>query len=283
MAQVKLWSMEHRLEIARNKIQKLMKKNNGTIINLCVSPGLPAFWKKVVEAGVGVMLELVHPYSNIIIAPAFGGFQQLLQAVPPFGTLPHDEYTRFISIFRHIVPDDVYMMGLPEEGLVALYQDPLSDDYLLAMSRAGLDQIHLHRPTLQDYEEAIKMCHQNGLLCDAYISHPDDPFNMGVPARTVKDVVDAAQKLERAGADIVGLMTGMTHRGLEAKEISPELRERLEALVGAVDVPTITEGGINPSNYKAVKKTGVNIITIFAALKEISENAMSNAIESLLE
>ena len=275
--------MEHRLEIARNKIQKLMKKNNGTIINLCVSPGLPAFWKKVVEADMGVMLELVHPYSSIIIAPAFGSIQQLLQAVPPFSNLPHEEFTRFISLFRHIVPDDVYMMALPEEGLVALYQDPLSDDYLLAMSRAGLDQIHLHRPTLEDYEEAIKMCHRNGLLCDAYISHPDDHVKMGVPARTVKDVVEVAKKLEKAGADIVGLMTGMTHRGLEAKEISPEVRERLKALAGAVDVPTITEGGINPSNCKAVKETGVNIITIYAALREISENAMFSAIRSLVE
>jgi len=283
MGQIKLWSMEHRLEIARNKIQKLMKKNNGTIINLCVSPGLPAFWKKVVEADMGVMLELVHPYSSIIIAPAFGSIQQLLQAVPPFSNLPHEEFTRFISLFRHIVPDDVYMMALPEEGLVALYQDPLSDDYLLAMSRAGLDQIHLHRPTLEDYEEAIKMCHRNGLLCDAYISHPDDHVKMGVPARTVKDVVEVAKKLEKAGADIVGLMTGMTHRGLEAKEISPEVRERLKALAGAVDVPTITEGGINPSNYKAVKETGVNIITIYAALREISENAMFSAIRSLVE
>jgi len=283
MVQIKIWSMEHRLEVARNKIQKLMKKNNGTIINLCVSPGLPAFWKKVVEADMGVMLELVHPYSSINIAPAFGGIQQLLQAVPPFGNLPHDEFTRFISLFRHIVPDDVYVMGLPEEGLVALYQDPLPDDYLLAMSRAGLDQIHLHRPTLEDYEEAIKMCHQNGLLCDAYISHPDDPVKMGVPARTVKDVVDAARKLERVGADIVGLMTGMTYQASKAKEISPDLEKRLEALVRAVNVPTITEGGISPSNYKAVKETGVNIITIHTAFREISENAALSAVTSLLK
>jgi len=283
MAETKLWNMEHRLRIARNKLRKFIKKHDGTTFNVCtvISPGLGVF-RSLADAGIGVF-EVVHPASSIMIAIAYGETQMSSEAVPLFGTLPRDEYIRWIRVFRHIVPDDVYVMGLPEEGLVALYQDPLPDDYLLAMSRAGLNQLHLHRPTLKDYEEAIKMCHRNGLLCDAYISHPDDPVKMGVPARTVKDVVEAAKKLERAGADIVGLMTGMTYQASKAKEISPEVRERLKALAGAVDVPTITEGGISPSNYKAVKETGVNIITIHTAFREISENAAFSAITSLLK
>lgn len=281
MEEIKFWNMEHRLEIARSKIQKLIKRGNGSTLNIAGLPGLRSF-KPLVEAGVG-MFEVVHPASTILMAIAFGGKQMSSVAVPPFGKLPHSEYIRWIGCHRYMLGNDVYLMGLPEEGLVALYQDPLSDDYLLSMSQAGLDQLHLHKPTLEDYEGAIKMCHRNGLLCDAYISDPSDNNNMGVPARTVEDVSGIAKKLEKAGADLVGLMTGMTYQGLKAKEVSPELKERLEALSGAVDVPTITEGGVNPTNYKAVKETGVNVITIATALIEISDNAVLNTIKRLFE
>lgn len=81
----------------------------------------------------------------------------------------------------------------------------------------------------------------------------------GIPARTPEEVASVAKRMQEIGVDMIGLMTGMSYEGVAAGDIPQMIKDRLRALVGAVDVPTLAEGGINLANAKAFKDTGVNI------------------------
>ena len=54
------------------------------------------------------------------------------------------------------------------------------------------------------------------------------------------------------------------------------------ALVETVKVPTLGEGGINLTNYKAFKETGVNILVIGTSIDKMVEKAAKDAIGSFL-
>lgn len=54
---------------------------------------------------------------------------------------------------------------------------------------------------------------------------------------------------------------------------------RLQALVTAVSVPTIAEGGINLQNYKAFSDTGVNILVVGTALDDTAYNSVKEAVK----
>lgn len=74
----------------------------------------------------------------------------------------------------------------------------------------------------------------------------------------------------------------MSYEGVKAGEIHPEIEERLKALVSAVKVPTLAEGGINITNYKAFKNTGVNILVIGTAIDNVVCNAAANVVKDFL-
>jgi len=57
----------------------------------------------------------------------------------------------------------------------------------------------------------------------------------------------------------------------------------VKALVSAVKVPTLAEGGINLGNFEAFKKLGVNILVIGTAIDTMVENAAKDVIKTLLK
>jgi pentose-5-phosphate-3-epimerase len=61
------------------------------------------------------------------------------------------------------------------------------------------------------------------------------------------------------------------------------MRARLEALVGAVSVPTIAEGGINKNNYKAFKEVGINILVIGTAFDNIAAKAIQSEVREFIK
>jgi len=81
---------------------------------------------------------------------------------------------------------------------------------------------------------------------------------------------------------MIGLMTGMSYEGIEAGQIHPILKERLQAMVEAVKVPTLAEGGINIDNFKAFKDTGVNILVIGTSIDKMAGIAVGKAVEEFL-
>ena len=80
----------------------------------------------------------------------------------------------------------------------------------------------------------------------------------------------------------IGLMTGMSYEGVAAGEIAPAVRERLVALVEAVDVPTLAEGGINTQNFPAFRGTGVNVLVVGTALDDMARKGIRRAVEVFL-
>jgi thiamine monophosphate synthase len=88
--------------------------------------------------------------------------------------------------------------------------------------------------------------------------------------------------MEEIGTDMIGLMTGMSYEGLEAGQIPSILKERLCAMVEAVKVPTLAEGGINMDNFRAFKETGVNILVIGTAIDGMAGKAVAAAAAEFL-
>ena len=159
----------------------------------------------------------------------------------------------------------------------------LEDNDFKNVSIAGADGLHTHKSSIEDLEELVGKAHKYGLLVDAYIGHPSDLHTFGIPAKTPKDVEIVAKDMENIGVDFIGLMTGMSYEGVKAGEIHVEIEERLNALVSSVKVPTLAEGGINLNNYKAFKKTGVNILVIGTAIDNMVCQAAINVIKDLLK
>ena len=82
--------------------------------------------------------------------------------------------------------------------------------------------------------------------------------------------------------DMIGLMTGMSYEGVAAGEIHPEVKERLCALVESVSVPTLAEGGINATNFRAFKDTKVNILVIGTSIDNMVKKAAQDAVREFL-
>jgi thiamine monophosphate synthase len=129
----------------------------------------------------------------------------------------------------------------------------------------------------------VDLAHRYGLLIDAYIAHPTDRHLFGIPCETPKEVAETAKKMQDIGVDFIGLMTGMSYEGVKAGEIADPVKERIEALVKSVSVPTLAEGGINLTNFKAFIGTGVNIIVVGTAIDDVARNAVDQVVKTLLQ
>lgn len=127
-------------------------------------------------------------------------------------------------------------------------------------------------------QDIVNLAHQYGLTVDAYIGHPDNLHTFGIPARTPEEVASVAKRMQDIGVDMIGLMTGMSYEGVAAGDIPQMIKDCLRALVGAVDVPTLAEGGINLANAKAFKDTGVNILVVGTAIDNMVCNAAKEAV-----
>ena len=100
--------------------------------------------------------------------------------------------------------------------------------------------------------------------------------------RKPEDVVRVAKQMESVGTDMIGMMTGMSYEGVEAGQIPAVLKERLCAMVESVKVPTLGEGGINLTNYRAFKETGVNILVIGTSIDKMVEKACKDVVNDFL-
>ena len=151
------------------------------------------------------------------------------------------------------------------------------------MAFAGADGLHTHKSSLKDLEELVTMAHKYGLLVDAYIGMSSDLHTFGLPADSAEEVYKTAKQMENIGTDMIGLMTGMSYEGVEAGAIHPMIQDRLTALVEAVKVPTLAEGGINLTNFKAFQKTKVNILVIGTSIDKMVEKAAQEAVLAFMK
>ena len=272
--------MQKRMEMGMAKVYAALEAGGGhTILSTGITGDDARLAKAVVDAGVK-MLEPNHP--AVALARGHKGVVTMHAAEAIRHEITVDQMAEVTHGVRSVVPNDIYITtGIPG-GFTEVVPKPLTDEDFIKMSLAGADGLHTHKSRLHDLEELVKKAHQYGLLVDAYIGKRSDLHTFGLPAETAEEVYKTAKQMEEIGTDMIGLMTGMSYEGVAAGEIHPETKERLCALVEAVKVPTLAEGGINVTNFKAFKDTKVNILVIGTSIDKMVEKAAQQAVTEFL-
>lgn len=272
--------MKRKREMALAKVSAAIKMHGGTTLLATGITGDDArLAKAAVEAGAR-MLEPNHP--AVALARGYKGVTNMHDAEAIRHEISIEQMAEVTRGVRNVVGPDIFItVGIPG-GFTEVLPRPLSEDDIRMIAEAGADGLHVHKSDLDDLREIVELAHANGLLVDAYVAHPDDLHPFGIPASTPEEVADTAKKMESIGVDMIGLMTGMSYEGVEAGQIPAVIRERLQALVGAVTRPTLAEGGINLTNFQAFRGTGVNILVVGTAFDDIARQAVRDTVKRFL-
>ena len=275
-----LADMEKKRKLAIKKVYDAIKLHGGTtLLSTGITGDDARLAKAAVEAGAR-MLEPNHP--AVALARGYKGVTSMHDAELIRHEIEIDEMIKVTRGVRNVVGNDIFItVGIPG-GFTELVPIVLEDDVFIRLSQAGADGLHIHKSSIEDLEVVVEKAHKYGLLVDAYIGHPSDLHTFGVPAETPEEVSKVAKRMEEIGVDLIGLMTGMSYEGIEAGQIHPVVKERLEALISSVSVPTLAEGGINLDNYKAFVETGVNIIVVGTAIDDTARNAAKDTVKKFL-
>lgn len=272
--------MESKRKKGLNKVLDAIKLHGGTTI---LSTGITGDDARLAKAVVDAGVKLIEPnHPAVTLARGFKGVTNMHDAEQIRHELPVIEMIKVTEGIRNVVGQDIFItVGIPG-GFHELVPVEISDEVFISLSKAGADGLHIHKSSLKDLEEVVNKAHKYGLLVDAYIGHPDDLHTFGLPARTPEEVAKVAKDMESIGVDFIGLMTGMSYEGADAGEIHPVVKERLHALVESVKIPTLAEGGINLSNFKAFSDTGVNILVVGTAIDDAAKLAVQNVVRKFI-
>ena len=272
--------MKRKMEFAKEKVQQAILEGKGhTILSTGITGDDARMAKAAVDAGAK-MLEPNHP--ALALARGHKGVTSMHEAEAIRHEISVEQMAEVTRGVRNVVGENIYItVGIPG-GFTETMPTPLTDDDFMKMALAGADGLHTHKSSLEDLETIVEKAHHYGLCVDAYIGLPTDRHMFGIPAESPEEVAKTAKKMEQIGVDMIGLMTGMSYEGVEAGQIHPQLKARLEALVQAVSVPTLAEGGINLDNFQAFKDTGVNILVIGPSIDKMAGKAVSQAVTSFL-
>ena len=273
--------MENKRRRGMAKVHEAIRLGKGkTLLSTGITGDDARLAKAVTDAGVK-MLEPNHP--AVALARGFEGVTTMHNAERVRHRLPLSIMVDVVKGVRSVVEDDIYItVGVPG-GFTELLPTPLADEDFMHLSQNGADGLHIHKSTMEDLEDVLARAHRYGLAVDAYIGHPNDLHVFGLAAATPEEVARTARRMEDAGCDMIGLMTGMSYEGAAAGDIPTVIKERLAALVETVKVPTLAEGGINPTNFKAFHNTGVNILVVGTSIDDRVKQAAVEAVGIYLE
>lgn len=262
------------------KVHAAIAAHGGTTL---LSTGITGDDARLALAAVKAGARLLEPnHPAIALARGHNGVTNMHAAEAVRHEIPMQEMARVIAGVRAVVGPDIFITAGVPGSFAELVPMPFTEEDACLLARSGCDGIHTHKTTLQDLKDMVGVAHAYGLVIDAYIAHPADKHLFGIPAETPAEVADAARAMQDLGVDMVGLMTGMSYEGVAAGEIAPPVRARLDALLGAVSVPTLAEGGINLQNYRAFIGTGVNIIVVGTAFDDMARTAVAQAVGTFL-
>lgn len=272
--------MKLKMKKSMEIVHRAIEKGHGhTILSTGITGDDARLAKAVVDAGV-TLLEPNHP--AVVLARGYRGISSMHEAEKYRHEIRIEQMAEVTGGVRAVVGENVYItVGIPG-GFTEVKPILLRDEDFLQMSLSGANGLHTHKSSLEDLEELVKNAHRYGLCVDAYIGLPTDLHIFGIPAEKPEEVAKVAKQMEAVGVDMIGMMTGMSYEGVEAGKIHPLLSERLCAMVEAVNVPTLAEGGINLTNYQAFKDTGVNILVIGTSIDKMVEKAAQSAVSDFL-
>ena len=273
--------MQRKREAGLKKVLDAIEEHGGTTL---LSTGITGDDARLALAAVQAGARLLEPnHPAVALARGHKGVKNMHAAEEVRHEIDMEEMIRVTAGVRAVVEPDIYItVGVPG-SFTETMPTPFTEEQAYLLSRAGDDGIHTHKSTYDDLEDVVDVCHSNGMLVDAYIAHPSDRHLFGVPAESPKQVGETAKRMQDIGVDLIGLMTGMSYEGVAAGEIAPQVRERLDALLSSVDVPTLAEGGINTQNFKAFIGTGVNILVVGTAFDDVARKAISETVQVYLK
>ena len=272
--------MQRKMKIARRKVWDAIEQHGGTTL---LSTGITGDDARMAKAAVDAGARLLEPnHPAVALARGLRGVNNMHAAEAIRHEVPLAEMAAVVSGVRAVVGEDIYItVGVPG-GFTEVKPVILCDADFQMLSLAGTDGLHIHKTSLEDLSEVVERAHRYGLLVDAYIGRSSDLHPYGRPADTPEDVARTAKEMESAGADMIGLMTGMSYEGTKAGEIPSVMKERIQALVESVKVPTLAEGGINSVNQKAFRNTGINIIVVGTAFDDCAAQAIHSSVQCFL-
>lgn len=272
--------MKKRMELARAKIYNALELGGGhTILSTGITGDDSRLARAVTDVGVK-MIEPNHP--AVALARGHRGVVTMHAAEQIRHEITVDQMAEVTRGVRAVCPADTYItVGIPG-GFTEVVPMPLKDEDFMKMALAGADGLHTHKSCIEDLAQLVETAHKYGLLVDAYIGKASDLHTFGLPAETPEEVARTAKLMEDVGTDMIGLMTGMSYEGVDAGDIHPEIKERLQALVETIHVPTLAEGGINITNFQAFKDTKVNILVIGTSIDKMVEKAAQQAVKEFL-
>ena len=246
------------MEIARAKVTHALELGGGhTILSTGMTGDDARMARAVCEAGVK-MLEPNHP--GVALARGHKGVVAMHASEQVRHEITMEQMAEVTRGVRAVCPKDTYITVAIPGGFTEIVPLPLTEADFQMMALAGADGLHTHKSSIEDLEE----------------------HTFGLPAETPEEVATTAKMMQEVGTDMIGLMTGMSYEGVAAGEIHPEVKERLCALVESVSVPTLAEGGINATNFRAFKDTKVNILVIGTSIDNMVKKAAQDAVREFL-
>jgi len=273
--------MQRKREFSLKKVTDAITAHGGTTLLATGITGDDArFALAAVKAGAR-MLEPNHP--AVALARGHRGVTTMHTAEDVRHEIAFEEMRKVVEGVRAVVGPEIFITAGIPGSFTETMPTPFTEEQAYALSRAGADGLHTHKSTLKDLKDVVDLCHKYGMLVDAYIAHPSDRHLFGIPAETPEDVAEIAKGMQDIGVDLIGLMTGMSYEGVAAGEIPTIVRQRLEALIKSVSVPTLAEGGINAVNFKAFIGTGVNVLVVGTAFDDIARKAVQETVGVFLQ
>lgn len=273
--------MQRKCGFGLKKVQDAIAAHGGTTL---LATGITGDDARMALAAVQAGARLLEPnHPAVALACGHKGVKSMHVAETVRHEIPFEKMCKVVAGVRAVVGPDIYItVGAPGTFTETMPM-PFNEDHAYALASAGADGVHCHKSTLADLKDMVELCHKYGMLVDAYVAHPSDRHLFGIPAETPAQVAETAKKMQDLGADMIGLMTGMSYEGVAAGEIAKPVRERLEAMLKVVSVPTLAEGGINAVNFKAFRGTGVNILVVGTAFDDIARKAVADTVNVFLQ
>jgi len=272
--------MLQKREQARKKVMDAIQAHKGTTI---LATGISGDDARLALAAVKAGARMIEPnHPALALARGYKGVTNMHDAEELRHEISIDQMAEAVKGVRNVVGKEIFITVGAPGTFAEVMPTPLTEEQLIKLARAGADGLHTHKATIDDLKDVVDLAHATGLLVDAYIAHPADRHLFGIPAATPKDVAETAKMMQDIGTDFIGLMTGMSYEGVKAGEIAPPVKERLEAMLKAVSVPTFAEGGINLSNYKAFIGTGVNVLVVGTAIDDVAREAVCKVVKTFI-
>lgn len=196
--------------------------------------------------------------------------------------VPFERMLTPVQGLNDTLDDDIFITVGARGTFTEIMPVEFTQEDAYRIAAAGGHSLHTHKSHMDDVARITEIAHNAGLLSEAYITDGDH-LGLGVSAPTEEDLIQTIKDFEKAGVDMIGLVTGKTYQGQSATGFSEEFLRRCEVFLRETNVVTLLEGGITKDNIGAVKDLGFDILVISTAVDDYIEESTVEIVSELNE